>query len=302
MGYEKCGLYSKLNTIEFINKANLIHNNKYDYSLVEYINSKTEIKIICPEHDDFKQTPRSHIYNKSGCPMCSGRLKTTKLFIKESCEIHGQIYDYSLVEYVNSTTNVKIICKKHGEFNLTPNGHLCGVGCPRCAGKNKDTECFIKESILVHGDIYDYSKSIYVGAKKNIKIICKKHGEFEQTPTNHLSGRGCNICKESKGEKIIREYLKMNEIEYQRNKSFDDCRDKYVLYFDFFISKHNLCIEFDGIQHYEINNFFGGVDCFNLQVKHDRIKTEYCFKNNIQLLRIKYDENILDKLLFLSDI
>jgi hypothetical protein len=194
-----CGLCAGVflsNTNHFIEKSKIIHgNNKYDYSLVNYINAKTKVKIICKIHGIFEQTPNSHLSGK-GCILCAGiLLKTKEEFINECILIHGNLFDYSEVEYINAKTKVKIICEKHGLFEQTPINHLCGKGCGRCIGHNKSTEDFIEESKLKHGDNnYDYSVVDYINSKTKVKIICKIHGIFEQTPNSHLRGRGCSRC------------------------------------------------------------------------------------------------------------
>ena len=123
------------NTQSFVIKANKVHNNKYDYSLVEYKNYKIKIKIICPKHGEFEQTPRSHL-NGYGCKLCGiEKLKhNTQSFVEKANKVHNNKYDYSLVKYKNSYSKVKIICPKHGEFEQRPNSHLSlKEGCPRCS-------------------------------------------------------------------------------------------------------------------------------------------------------------------------
>ena len=118
---------------KFIEEARKIHGDKYDYSKVEYKNIDTKVCIICPKHGEFLQTPYKHIKNKQNCPKCKGKVTTLEEFIEESKNIHGEIYDYSKVEFINATKKVCIICKTHGEFYMTPNSHLSGQGCPKCA-------------------------------------------------------------------------------------------------------------------------------------------------------------------------
>lgn len=126
-----------------------------------------------------------------------GKVVTTSSFIKEAKEVHGNLYDYSLVEYVKARVKVKIICKKHGVFLQTPNHHKRGTGCPICGGsKRLDTKIFIKKSIEVHGTKYNYSLVKYVNRVDKVKIICPEHGEFSQSPFDHYNGKGCNICGE----------------------------------------------------------------------------------------------------------
>jgi len=140
---------------------------------------------------------------------------------------------------------------------------------------------------------------------KKVKIICKEHGEFLQTPDNHLCGKGCPHCKSSKGENIIKKYLIENKIEFEEQKRFNECKNKYPLPFDFYLSTYNLLIEFDGEQHFKPYSFSSDkseqTKQNNLEgIKlRDKIKTNYCLANNIKLLRISYlDKNKIEEILF----
>ena len=292
-----------LTTEEFIKKAKEIHDDKYDYSLVDYKNAKTKIKIICPKHGVFEQQPRAHL-NKQGCPKCSleNKTLTTEEFIQKAKEIHGNKYDYSLVEYADSKTKVKIVCSKHGVFEQIPNDHLNGCGCPKCSGKNKTTEEFIQKAKEIHGNKYDYSLVDYKNATSKIKIVCSKHGIFEQTPYNHLSLHGCPYCKSSKGERKIINYLETNGYvlgkDYFREYRFKNCKGKKLsLPFDFYIPSKNLLIEYQGEQHYEITRW-GGKQGLEVRKNNDWIKKNYCENNKINLLTISYkDFKIIEKIL-----
>jgi predicted GIY-YIG superfamily endonuclease len=132
-GCPSCYGNAKLTTETFISKATQKHSSKYDYSLVNYINARNKVNIICTEHGIFEQTPNDHI-SGHGCPSCSvGGKLTTKNFISKANQKHKHIYDYSLVNYIHSHFKVKIICKEHGIFEQKPNNHLSGQGCPSCA-------------------------------------------------------------------------------------------------------------------------------------------------------------------------
>ena len=144
----------------FIEKARQIHNDKYDYSKVNYVNSRTKVCIICPEHGEFWQTPHNHLKGY-GCAECGKKKShlpkiTTEDFIAKSKEIHGNKYDYSKVCYKTSDTKVCIICAEHGEFWQTPSNHMNGSGCPKCANEKrknaliKDTKLFIDAATLIH--------------------------------------------------------------------------------------------------------------------------------------------------------
>jgi len=289
----------KLTNDTFIKNAKNIHGDKYDYSLVEYKNNRTKVKIICKEHGIFEQKPINHTVQKQGCPICHGNIKLTNdTFIKNAKNIHGDKYDYSLVEYKNSSTKIKIICKEHGIFEQTPNCHLIKKqGCPICYGCiKKTTEQFIIDAIKIHDTKYDYSLVEYKNSSTKIKIICKKHGIFEQSPYSHLDNHGCPICTESKGEEKIKKFLIKNNIDFIQQKIFNECFNKLPLRFDFYLPKYNICIEFDGEQHFKPIEKWGGEKMLNDTQKRDQIKNEYCLLNNITIYRIKYDENINEKM------
>lgn len=191
----------KLTTNIFIERSEKIHNHKYDYSKVNYKNGNTKVCIICPEHGEFWQRPLHHL-NGHGCPYCADKVKlTVNEFIKRAKKKHGNKYDYSKVDYIDSHTDVCIICPEHGEFWQKPYCHTSGNGCPKCARlarkenyKTYTTEDFIKKAITIHGDKYDYSKVEYKNIKEKVIIICPIHGEFVIAPDKHLQGQGCAKC------------------------------------------------------------------------------------------------------------
>jgi hypothetical protein len=306
-GCPVCTNNKKFTSKIFIKKAKKVHGNKYNYSKVDYVNARTKIIIICSKHGEFKQIPYSHL-NGDNCMKCAkkklgdDKRKTKKKFIEDAKKIHGNKYNYSKTHYINTDTKIIIICPKHGEFEQIPYSHLNGNGCKKCANiflskKNAfTTDEFILKARKVHGDKYDYSETNYVNAYNNVIIICPKHGEFEQNPHNHLREQGCPICKASKGEKVISNFLKENKIKFLRQKSFLECRFKNKLLFDFYIPKLNCCIEFDGIQHFKEISVFGGKDGYNKRKITDKIKNEFCKDNDILLHRIKYNDNITKEL------
>ena len=183
-------------TQEFIKKAKAVHGDKYDYSKVEYKTNRIEICIICPKHGEFWQTPANHLRGR-GCKKCAFekiskiKTKTTEQFIKDARKIHGDRYDYSKVEYKNNETKVCIICPIHGEFWQNPNSHLSGCKCPKCANlefpKKYNTKTFIEKAREIHGDKYDYSKTVFNGIMENLIINCPIHGKsITRTPVYQL--------------------------------------------------------------------------------------------------------------------
>jgi len=260
-------------TENFIKNAKIIHGNKYNYSLVDYKLNNINVKIICPEHGMFEQKPYNHLSN-NGCPICRYKNRRNDDYIQKCNKKFNNMFDYSLVQYTNNKIKVKIICPEHGIFEQTMKDHYNGNGCPYCSGKKMNTEIFIKKCNKIHNNVYDYSLVDYIGAFKKVKIICKKHGIFEQMSYTHLSNHGCPVCKSSKGEKTIMKILNENNIKYIHQKKFNDCKNTNVLFFDFYIPDKNLCIEYNGLQHYKPIDFFGGIESYEINKKRFNIKKD----------------------------
>lgn len=346
----------KLTTEEFIERSKDIHGDRYDYSLVEYINGNGSVIIICEKHGEFKQRADGHLRGKN-CLKCyhDSKKLTTEEFVEKSISIHGDKYSYEFVSYTTSHKKVDIFCKKHKNiFKMKPNNHLNGNGCPSCKldnnkkyeiidlidtfkdihdnkytynnfyeyknvsdkievncekhglflisikshlykkrgcpyCRNVDISEFIERSNIIHNSIYDYSSVEFINTRTEVNIRCKEHGIFKIPICKP-------VCKSSKGEKSITSILESFNIEYERQKKFNGCRYKNKLKFDFFIQSLNICIEYNGRQHYEPNDFFGGEKSFKKQLIRDNIKKEYCENNNIKLIIIRYNEDIDEKL------
>ncbi|MCG6202758.1 GIY-YIG nuclease family protein [Psychromonas antarctica] len=190
-------------TKEFIVQAKAKFGNRFDYSNTVCTNQSTNVLISCKEHGEFELTPAQHIRSQQGCPCCplqnlGAKPKTVEQFIIDARKKHDDKFDYSRVVYKNNKEDVIIICKKHGLLFQSPCEHLKGVyGCRECApkGTKPTQEQFIARAIAVHGDRYDYSKTVYSLNKDPITIICREHGEFSlYSAGNHLSGHGCSDC------------------------------------------------------------------------------------------------------------
>lgn len=301
----------RLTTEQFIEKARKVHGNRYDYSLVNYTGRLIPVKIICPVHGVFEQKPANHF--NSGCILCGqekvGKLnrKTKTDFINSANLVYGiGKYDYSKVVYTTCKIKVLIGCKNHGYFLMTPNKFLKGVGCPKCGFERKSqkrrltTEQFVKKSIKIHGNKYCYYRVVYKTNRVPVEIICSKHGPFFQMPSKHLEGCGCPMCSQSRGESIITLFLQRNNIKFIPEYKFSGCKYKKELPFDFaiFNNKGELkcLIEYQGQQHFEPVKYFGGLEYFNLRVKKDTIKFNYCKCNKITLYYITYKDDIQQRL------
>lgn len=300
-GCNKCAIEkrSKLatkTTDSFIERAKKVHDDKYDYSKVEYKGKDMNVCIICPKHGEFWQTPHNHLIG-AGCPKCKNEYiskkysDTTETFIEKARKVHGDKYDYSKVNYINSQTKVCIICPEHGEFWQRPNNHLNGWGCSKCSGiEKKTTKTYIDQVKLIHGDKYDYSKLNYVNNKTKVQIICKKHGVFETYPNHHLyMGIGCPKCTIYKLEKEVMDMLDEMKIKYIWQYKPEWLKPKSL---DFYIPLLGVSIECQGEQHYRPIKFYGGETKYKRQVESDLIKVQKCIENNIKLIYYTNIDNI----------
>jgi len=248
-GHNNAGFIRRKTTEQFIKEANKVHNNFYDYSLVEYISRSENVRIICPVHnEEFLQSVGNHLQGK-GCIKCgwdnSSKLqqKTTDWFIKKAQKKHGLKYDYSLVVYKNIKSKVYIKCLNHGPWLQSAAKHLCGQGCKKCASL-KTTSEFIKDAKEVHGDFYNYSLVVYKSSREKVIIKCPKHDQFLQVPAKHIFGRGCPYCANNSISKKETNWL--NEIgipkKFRQYKiNFDDytyiivdgCKPRKKIVFEF---------------------------------------------------------------------
>lgn len=261
-----------LNIKEFIKRSISLHGDKYDYTKAEYISQYIPVTIICPNHGEFLQIPKSHM-NGSGCRKCShddnkerytGAKKVHRLdnetIIKRLKDIHiNYNYDKCYIEGTRDNAIIKnIICSTHGPFDKRLSNHLRQKqGCNKCGSNKSNIGEFIKRSNIVHQNKYIYSKSNYINDKTKIQIECPTHGTFNQSPSKHLSGQGCPECYSlivSKGESFIKNFLYINNIEFEYQKTLPGTKLK----FDFYIPKKNMYIEYDGIQHFKPRLRFGG--------------------------------------------
>lgn len=203
----------------FIEKVHKLYGDEIDTSKVNYITCNDKVCLICHkkdkygnQHGEYWQLPSACIRGNK-CPKCANERRgaslenrmTTEKFIQKSNEVHNNEYDYSKLKYVDANTKVCITCKKHGDFYQLPFNHLGGHKCPKCRGKNLTNEEVINRFREIHGDKYNYSKVEYKDNKTKICIVCPIHGEFWQTPSKHLIGRGCPKCgniKKNQGRKI----------------------------------------------------------------------------------------------------
>lgn len=234
-GCSICGGSLKLTVECFIDRANLIHHNKYDYSQVEYKNNRTKVCIVCPIHGKFYQIPDSHLRG-CGCSKCKNERASKRLsydldaFIQKANSIHNNLYDYSKVNYIDSKTKVCIICPKHGEFKQKPNDHLRGHGCLKCKLSNmeKEIEILLDENNIKYEREKRFNWLIDKGEMRldfylpeyNVAIECQ--GGQHYKPIDFFGG------VEEFNERVKRDKLKFNL-----------CSENGVKLFYYAHSKHN---------------------------------------------------------------
>ena len=261
-----------------------------------YKNSNTKIKCKCLIDGHIWEVFPSSILKRHGCPKCSGYLKKThEQFVKEMKVKNPKIE--ILGEYINNATKIKCKCLIEGNiWEVTPRNLISGNGCPKCADinrvnkKRKSHEQYIKEVKIKNPDIEILGT--YINAYTKIKcknLICGHI--WEVNPRSLLKGHSCPICNFSKGETITENYCKNNFLEYKSQYKINKCRYKNPLPFDFALFDKNkliALIEYQGIQHYEVVEHFGGESGYEITKKRDEIKRNYCISNNIPLIEIPY--------------
>jgi len=293
-----CNKMRRMDIDSFIYKAKKIHGDNYSYENTIYTKSSEKVKILCNKCNTFFEVVAHHHLQGKGCLPCRGKISTKSELLHKLSLINDNEFEYEIPDYFTLKDKMNIICNKHEHpyiFSQMIIEHLSGAGCPKCKGRYKTNEDIIKDFRLIHGDLYDYSNVVYVNSKSKIKIKCKIHGEFEQKPNCHLSGQGCHICKESRGERMIRNILVENNIQHtQQHRIKSNISGRY-LWFDFEITVNGIksLIEYNGVQHYRLTKFGSSshqrsIEKFTSGFKNDLMKYNYCTSNNIPLLIIPY--------------
>lgn len=178
----------------FLERAKEVHGDKYSYENMNYVRNKEKIDITCAMHGIFKQTPHDHVRGR-GCPYCGGKKQgSTEDFITKAVALYGDKYDYSKTLYQRVQDKVEIGCRLHGSFFQRPDMHLLVEGCKICNNQTKDRDHFISRARRVHGDLYDYTNTVYVNTTTKISITCRQHGDFIQSIKHHYEGKGCPVC------------------------------------------------------------------------------------------------------------
>lgn len=295
------------NTKSFIEKAQKIHGNKYDYSKVDYKGYKTPVEITCPIHGSFWMKPYIHLQPiyQQGCKKCAiekrvkERTGNKEEFISKSNTFYNFKYNYDKVEYINRLTPVIITCPTHGDFLQKPNDHLNGHECAKCTHPhiNGRTKKELLESFYsVHQGLYSYPDlPERCNEHKKIKIYCSKHGIFKQTVKYHLKGGGCPICCNSKHANDLAAKMNENNIIFEREKTFSWLRRRIRgrMRLDFYLPDYNVGIEYQGAMHFGIhksNKYTMTKEDYEDLFDRDRVKYNLCNEHGIRILYFCYNK------------
>lgn len=267
-----------------------------------YVDANTPILHRCKIHDvEWYIRPNDTLHGKS-CKLCKGdKIKNKKRMSNDEYTKRLSIANPNveiIEQYINANTPVMHRCNIHNiEWAIRPADALKGNGCKKCHlerfsdSKSKTHEKYVRELELQNINVEVVG--IYTKAKTPIAHKCKVCGnQWDTIPDNILQGSGCPICNISHGEKEILSYLSKRDVKFIPQHTFNDCKNKKLLPFDFYLPEYNLCIEYDGIQHYEPVKYFGGIDKLQKYQYNDSIKNCYCSSHKIDLLRIKYNQDV----------
>lgn len=290
---------------EWVADAIKVHGDLYDYSKSNYINNYTEVIVICKKCGyEFKVIPYVHLRG-TGCPRCgkkrsTSHMMTMEYFLEKSHERHGDKYDYSEVDLENRDEKgrVTIICPVHGRIKQKPSIHIKS-GCKKChmeklqKSRRLTTETFIERARKTHGDLYDYSNTVYKNRRTPVEIKCNTCGNiFHQNPYLHVNGEGCPVCKFSGLENEIKRLLTENDIAYISQCKKDKLEWLGRQSLDFYLPDYNIAIECQGSFHFGRNDYFGGADGMADCRKRDERKYNICKENGVKILYYATSSNI----------
>lgn len=267
--------------------------------LDSYVNTKTKLRVCHNECGNVYEVTPSRFLSGERCPYCAGLVKKTdQQFKQEVYTLVGDEYTF-LDSYVNAKTKLRV---KHNKCNfiysVAPTNFLRGSRCPHCyiVNKPKSDNLFKQEVSSLVGDEYTILDT-YTNAESKIRLRHNKCGNVYKTrPRTFLQGYRCPYCNSPKGETVITKLLDTLNIDYEYQKTFPDPKDKSCLSYDFYISDQNILIEYQGIQHYQPVDHFGGDDRFINQQKHDQMKLDYAKEHGYNLIAVPYTEDTFSKI------
>ena len=286
------------NNDQFKQEVRSLVGDEYTF-LDDYVNNKTKLRVKHNKCGNVYKVKPGNFFIGRRCPYCTtNALKSNAQFKQEVKNLVGD--DYTFLEpYQGALVKIKVKHNKCGTiYKVKPSHFLDGSRCPYCAINTKaKTNTEFKQQVQdLVGNEYVFLDT-YVDTHTKLRV---KHNEcgnvYEVTPGNFLYGYRCPYCNSPKGEVAINKILKSLGINYEYQKTFDDLKDKGCLSYDFYIPDQNILIEYQGQQHYEPVDYFGGDGKFKLQQKHDKIKADYAEKNDYNLIAVPYTEDTFSKI------
>ncbi|QGH73850.1 restriction endonuclease type II-like protein [Vibrio phage vB_VhaM_VH-8] len=286
---------------KFLEKSKSIHGDRYDYSLVDYVNTNTPVNIICPVHGVFTTTPSIHLMG-SNCKLCSNeRMSKNKRHgsekvLKKLKEVHGEKFTYDLSEYDSSSRHVIVTCPEHGKSRQEIRNHLRGAGCKGCAidGTRDSLQDFIEKSNKVHNNFYLYEKATYYNTYSNVTITCPEHGDFIQRANDHVKGHGCPNCssRKSNAEIMWQKFLSDEGIDF-----LDNIRPEWLLLenrkgrheLDLYIPSMKLAIEINGNAWHSTSSVRNNTP---KDISYHFEKYQVCKANGVTLIHIFQFESV----------
>lgn len=292
------GKYKKTN-VQFKKEVFDLVGNGYTF-LDAYVDAMTKIRVKHNECGGVYKVAPSAFFSGNRCPYCSGKIKKTDAqFKKEVYDLVGD--EYTFIEpYTTSKTKIKV---RHNKccnvYEVKPNNFFNGHRCPYCSDSfhsKKTNAQFQQEVKNLVGSEYVFIDE-YVNTDTKIRVKHNKCGNvYGVRPNDFLRGYRCPYCNSPKGETLITKILNTINVDYEYQKTFSDLKDKTHLSYDFFIPNQNILIEYQGQQHYEPIDYFGGESQFKLQQKHDQLKADYAKANGYNLIAVPYTEDTFSKI------
>lgn len=271
--------------------------NEYTF-LDPYVDSRTKLNVRHNKCGHTYKVLPSKFFSGRRCSYCFGkRKKTDTEFKQEVYDLVGSEYTF-LDSYANNHTKLKV---KHNKcsniYEVKPNDFLTGHRCPYCAGYMKKNNIQFKQEVkTLVGSDYVFLDA-YVNNKTKLRVVHNKcNNIYDVTPSDFIQGYRCPYCNSSKGETLITKLLDTFNISYEPQKIFDSLRDAQPLSYDFYIPDQSILIEYQGIQHYQPVDHFGGKSQFKLQQKHDKMKSDYAKDNGYNLITVPYTEDTFSKI------
>lgn len=305
----------KLTQEEFLERALKIRPT-WDFSKAKYMGSQIKVEVTCNKGHKHFPTPGA-IFIGQGCKKCKYERQVKKQTLTQKqfltrMKKDWPNYDCTKAKYINALTKVIITCDNGHCFNIRPNDLFNKHGCKICSNqKNGERNRLTQNQFDIKAKnkfpAYDFSKSKYVNKYTKIEVTCDKKHTYMANPGDILGGHGCPVCCQSKGEKIIRDFLINKNINFSQEFKFNTCKNKRELPFDFYIPHKNLLIEYQGEQHFDTFRslrYYGGKKAFLKRQQNDCIKSTWAKEHGYKLLTPNYTmteaqiRRMLEKALF----